>query len=202
MRLAQSCVLRPACSAVTVSHVQCHSEGGASAMGLCATLMIYGVLVEDVLCNTQIHLGTSSVCGNLCRCGTSRCSCLGVEPVSCLGVEPASCLGVPQRPQRTTQQSKGSAQQSRLVPDGVLWLAPVCTTWGCLSSSRCMCDASNGYEGDPSCTKVVAGNGLAHDRGRDGHLGRSSRRGMPLHCVAPDAWASASSASLCFWGRL
>ena len=41
-----------------------------------------------------------------------------------------------------------------------MWLAPVCTTWGFLSSSRCKRDASNGYEGDPSCTSVVAGNAM------------------------------------------
>ena len=43
----------------------------------------------------------------------------------------------------------------RLVPTGLLWIAPDCSSWGWMNASQCRRASSNGYEGDLSCAKVV-----------------------------------------------
>ena len=49
----------------------------------------------------------------------------------------------------------------RLVPAGLLMLAPVCASWGFMNSSRCQRSACNGYEGNMSYPPVVQGNAIA-----------------------------------------
>ena len=49
----------------------------------------------------------------------------------------------------------------RLAPSALLWLAPVCSSWGFMNSSRCKRDAANGFEGDTTYPPVVEGNALA-----------------------------------------
>ena len=134
------------------------------AVGLCATLMIFGMTVEDVLCNTE----WSNSLRNL------EC----VEIFAGVGSVAAAALELKLRAATydknripgsteatediTTQQGFRTAVSlvMRLVPAGLLWLAPDCSSWGYMNASQCKRKASNGYEGDPLYTKVVAGNAM------------------------------------------
>ena len=122
------------------------------AVGLCATLMIFGVTVEDVLCNTE----WSNSLRNL------EC----VEIFAGVGSVAAAALELKLRAATydknripgsteatediTTQQGFRTAVSlvMRLVPAGLLWLAPDCSSWG--YSQWC----------DPLYTKVAAGNAM------------------------------------------
>ena len=137
----------------------------AVTVGLCATLTIFGMSVEDVLRNTEwsnsprnlecveIFAGVGSVAAaasdlNLRAATYDR----NRIPGSTEATEDI-----------TTQQGFRTAVSlvMRLVPAGLLWLAPVCSSWGYMNASRCKREASNGYEGDPSYAKVAAGNAMA-----------------------------------------
>lgn len=48
----------------------------------------------------------------------------------------------------------------RLAPCALLWLAPVCSSWGFMNSSRCKRKASNRYEGDTTYPQLLEGNAL------------------------------------------
>jgi hypothetical protein len=50
----------------------------------------------------------------------------------------------------------------RLRVGGLLWLAPVCSSWGFMNSSHCKRHASSGYIGDLSCAPVRMGNLIAN----------------------------------------
>ena len=149
------CPVSIACRAMSVSPL---------AMGLCATLTVFGMSVEYVLRSTE----WSNSPRNL------EC----VEIFAGVGSVAAAALELKLRAATydrnripgsteatddlTTEQGLRTAITlvMRLVPAGLLWLAPVCTSWGFMSSSRCKRNAANGYEGDPSCASVVAGNAM------------------------------------------
>jgi hypothetical protein len=50
----------------------------------------------------------------------------------------------------------------RLRVGGLLWLAPVCSSWGFMNSSHCKRHVSSGYIGDMSRTPVQMGNRIAN----------------------------------------
>jgi len=50
----------------------------------------------------------------------------------------------------------------RLRVGGLLWLAPVCSSWGFMNSSHCKRHASSGYIGDLSRAPVQMGNRIAN----------------------------------------
>ena len=133
-------------------------------VGLCATLMIFGMSVEDVLCHTELSNSPRNL----------EC----VEIFAGVGSVAAAALELKLRAATydrnripgsteatediTTQQGFRTAVSlvMRLVPAGLLWLAPDCSTWGFMNASQSKHKASNGYEGDPSSTKVIAGNAV------------------------------------------
>ena len=49
----------------------------------------------------------------------------------------------------------------RLAPGGLLWLAPVCSSWGFMNSSNCRRTEANGYRGDEGYKPVQLGNIMA-----------------------------------------
>ena len=49
----------------------------------------------------------------------------------------------------------------RLRAGGLLWLAPVCSSWGWMNAARCKRNASNNYEGDTTVQAVSVGNIMA-----------------------------------------
>ena len=49
----------------------------------------------------------------------------------------------------------------RLASHGLLWLAPDCSSWGFMNCSRCLRSEANGYVGDVTYSKVIAGNTMA-----------------------------------------
>ena len=49
----------------------------------------------------------------------------------------------------------------RLAAHGLLWLAPDCSSWGFMNCSRCQRSEDNGYVGDVTYSKVIAGNTMA-----------------------------------------
>ena len=134
------------------------------AMGLCTTLMIFGMTVEDVLCNTEWSESPQNLeCVEIFAGVGSVAAAASELNLRAATYDKNRIPGSTEATEDlTTEQGfhTAIALVMRLVPGGLLWLAPVCTTWGFLSSSRCKRDASNGYEGDPSCTSVVAGNAM------------------------------------------
>jgi len=49
----------------------------------------------------------------------------------------------------------------RLVSYGLLWLAPDCSSWGFMNSSRCKRSEGNAFVGDVTYSKVIEGNAMA-----------------------------------------
>ena len=102
-------------------------------------------------------------CGDLCRCGevAAAASDLNLRAATYDGNRIPSSIEATE--DITTQHGFWTSVSlvMRLVPAGLLWLAPVCSSWGYMNASRCKREASNGYEGEPSYAEVAAGNAMA-----------------------------------------
>jgi len=135
-----------------------------AAQALCQTLMVFGMTVEDVLQSAEwAHTPRNLECVEIFA---------GVGPVAAaaseLNLRAATydkyrIRGSTETTEDvTTQQGFRTAVGlvMRLVPAALLWLAPVCSSWGFMNSSRCKRSASNGYVGDTSYGPVIEGNAM------------------------------------------
>ena len=123
------------------------------AMGLCATLTIFGISVEDVLRNTEWSSSPRNLeCVEIFAGVGSVAAAASELSLRAVTYDKYRIPGSTEATEDlTTEQGLRTAITlvMRLVPAGLLWLAPVCTSWGFMSSSRCKRNAANGYEGDP-----------------------------------------------------
>ncbi len=135
-----------------------------AAQALCKTLMVFGMSVEHVLQSAEwAHSPRNLECVEIFA---------GVGAVAAAASEldlRAATYDKYRIPGSTEATEDITTRQGfrtaiglvmRLVPATLLWLAPVCSTWGFMNSSRCKRSSSNGYEGDTSYAPVVEGNAM------------------------------------------
>jgi len=109
-----------------------------AAQALCQTLMVFGMTVKDVLQSAEwAHTPRNLECVEIFA---------GVGSVAAAASELNLRGSTETTEDVTTQQGFRTAVGlvMRLVPAALLWLAPVCSSWGFMNSSRCKRSASNG----------------------------------------------------------
>ena len=169
VQLAVSSILCPLlqcpASCAAVSRVQCSSMLlPPAAQVLCQVLVLHGLCVEEVLresswANVPRNLDCLEVFA-----GVGSVAAAAAE----LGLRSATYdkHRVPGNTETTEDLSTEAGLRTaialvmRLAPSALLWLAPVCRSWGFMNSSRCKRKAANGFEGDTTYPPVIEGNAL------------------------------------------
>ena len=156
-------VQRPAFSAA----VTCPSHGMAlppAAQVLCQVLVLHGLCVEQVLqASTWADVPRNLDCLEVFA-GVGSVAAAAAE----LGLRSATYdkYRIPGSTETTEDLSTEAGLRTaiglvmRLAPSALLWLAPVCRSWGFMNCSRCKRNAANGFEGDTTYPPVVEGNAL------------------------------------------
>ena len=135
-----------------------------AAAGLCTILMVFGMSVEDVLCSSEWATSPRNLeCVEIFAGVGAVASAAWELNLRAATYDKSRIPGSTEATEDiTTQQGFRTAVSlvMRLVPTGLLWLAPVCASWGYMNRSRCKRRKSNGYEGDLSYAPVVEGNAM------------------------------------------
>ena len=127
---------------------------------LCATLTVFGLTINAVLSSTlwldlardldcvEIFSGVQSVVRAALEKGMRA---QGFDKL----LDPMDDITTPGGFRRAV------TLVMRLAPGGLLWLAPVCSSWVFMNSSKCKRTAANGYRGDEGYKPVQLGNIMA-----------------------------------------
>ena len=127
---------------------------------LCATLTVFGLTVNAVLSSTRwLYLARDLDCAEIFSGVQSVVRAALEKGMRAQGVDklldPMDDITTPEGFRRAV------TLVMRLAPGGLLWLAPVCSSWVFMNSSKCKRTAANGYRGDEGYKPVQLGNIMA-----------------------------------------
>ena len=150
------------------SCVQCPVGGvmlPPAAWKLCQTFLVHGLTVFAVLSSHEwVHLPRDLDCVEIFAGVGSIAAAAAEKGLRTAAYDKRRISGVTEHTEDiTTLQGfrTAIALVLRLATHGLLWLAPDCSSWGFMNSSRCQRSEANSYRGDVTYPKVIAGNLMA-----------------------------------------
>ena len=136
-----------------------------AAWKLCQSFLVHGLTVAAVLNSHEwMHLPRDLDCVEIFAGVGSIAAAAAEKGLRAAAYDKGRIPGVTEETEDilTLQGFRGAiALVMRLVSHGLLWLAPDCSSWGFLNCARCQRSEANGYMGDVTYSKVIAGNSMA-----------------------------------------
>lgn len=136
-----------------------------AAWKLCQTFLVHGLTVAAILSSDEwMHLPRDLDCVEIFAGVGSIAAAAALQGLRAATYDKYRLRGVTEQAEDiTTSQGfrTAIALVLRLVPHGLLWLAPDCSSWGFMNCSRCQRCEANGYVGNTNYSKVVEGNAMA-----------------------------------------
>ena len=136
-----------------------------AAWKLCQSFLVHGLTVAAVLNSHEwMHLPRDLDCVEIFAGVGSIAAAAAEKGLRAAAYDKWRIPGATEEAEDilTLQGFRGAiALVMRLVSHGLLWLAPDCSSWGFLNCARCQRSEANGYMGDVTYPKVVAGNSMA-----------------------------------------
>ena len=136
-----------------------------AAWKLCQSFLVHGLTVAAVLNSHEwMHLPRDLDCVEIFAGVGSIAAAAAEKGLHAAAYDKGRIPGVTEETEDilTLQGLRGAiALVMRLVSHGLLWLAPDCSSWGFLNCARCQRSEANGYMGDVTYSKVIAGNSMA-----------------------------------------
>ena len=136
-----------------------------AAWKLCQSFLVHGLTVAAVLHSDEwAHLPRDLDCVEIFAGVGSIAAAAAEKGLRAAAYDKKRIPGVTEKTEdiTTLRGFRGAITLVlRLVSHGLLWLAPDCSSWGWMNCSRCMRSEANGYVGDITYSKVIAGNAIA-----------------------------------------
>ena len=136
-----------------------------AAWKLCQSLLVHGLTVAAVLNSDEwMHVPRDLDCVEIFAGVGSIAAAAAEKGLRSATYDKNRIPGVTEQTEdiTTLQGFRGAiALVLRLVSYGLLWLAPDCSSWGFMNSSRCKRSEGNAFVGDVTYSKVIEGNAMA-----------------------------------------
>jgi len=136
-----------------------------AAWKLCQSLLVHGLTVPAVLNSDEwMHVPRDLDCVEIFAGVGSIAAAAAEKGLRSATYDKNRIPGVTEQTEdiTTLQGFRGAiALVLRLVSYGLLWLAPDCSSWGFMNSSRCKRSEGNAFVGDVTYSKVIEGNAMA-----------------------------------------